>query len=83
MGILSRKPEIRDDLLYIWRAFIELSISRPASFSVGYIPLSELEVYCRIYNIEGEDMEFLLRVFAILDRHFIELTQAKNAATKK
>jgi hypothetical protein len=62
---------------------LQLAVSRPAAFDVGYIPLTELECYCRIYEIDQEDRDFLLCVFREVDIHYIELTQAKNAAKKQ
>jgi hypothetical protein len=45
----------------------------------GYIPLTEIECYCRLFEIELEDRDFLLRLVRAIDMRYIELTRAKES----
>jgi len=88
---LRERPELYDDLIYVWQAFLFLSCSRPIGMGVGSIPIGEIESYCnfmQIYDFE-ERFEYL-RLIKALDGEFLkaqnkehEQKSKKNTPSKK
>ena len=79
IGALDGRPEVEDHNLFYWNAFSLLTGSRDAGFSLGCIPLSEIEAFCRLARIEDveERMEFV-HIIQAMDREFVEFHRKKG-----
>ena len=64
------------DLYDIRDAFITLSTSRSAAFGVGCIPLSEIEAYVRLYEVE--DIDRFIQLIRAMDGAFVEKVNQRN-----
>lgn len=63
-------------MLDIRDAFITLSPSRPAGFGVSCIPLTELEAYIRLYEVD--DIERFIQLIRAMDGAFVENVNQKH-----
>lgn len=79
IGALDGRPEVADENMFYWNAFSVLTTSREVGFSIGNIPLSEIEAFCRLAGIEDveERMEFV-SVIQAMDREFVEFHRKKG-----
>lgn len=68
------------DLLDVRDAFIVLSPSRPFGFGVGCIPLSEIESFIRLYEVE--DVDRFLRLIRVMDTAYVEKLNQRNERNK-
>lgn len=58
-----------------------LSTSRQQGFSVGYIPMSEIEAYMRIMRIDDdEEREEFLFLIQAMDAEYVEWASKKTKA---
>lgn len=57
-------------------AFITLSPSRPAGFGLSCIPLTELESYIRLYEVE--DIDRFIQLIRAMDGAFVEKVNQRN-----
>jgi hypothetical protein len=67
---LEDEPEIYPDVLWLWDAFWLLHRSRPIGMTVGPIPLTEIEAYIRLYQVQ--QVELLITAVDALDRLYLE-----------
>lgn len=74
-------PELGAQELFYSEAFWMLSNSRPTGFGVGYIPLSEIESYCRLFHIR--DAPTMADVIRHMDRLFVDFYAKKHKAGGK
>ena len=72
-GALDSRPEVPDDLVWVWNAFWTLSGSRSAGFGLNPIPISEILAYCDLLGHDSlENRYMLLRIVKLLDAHYLE-----------
>jgi hypothetical protein len=64
------------DLYDIRDAFVVLSASRPAAFGIGCIPLTEIESYVRLYEVE--DIDRFIQLIRAMDGAFVEKVNQRN-----
>lgn len=64
------------DLLDIRDAFIVLSPSRSAGMGIGCIPLTELESYIRLYEVD--DIDRFIQLIRAMDADFVEQLNQRN-----
>lgn len=69
------------DLLDVRDAFVVLSPSRPFGFGVGCIPLSEIESFIRLYEVD--DVDRLLRLIRAMDTAYVEKINQRNERKNK
>lgn len=67
---LQNKPDYPSEHGEYLEAFDLLSRGRRQGFGVGFIPLSEIEVYCRMFDVV--DVELFVRVIVELDSVFMQ-----------
>ncbi|UIS25213.1 hypothetical protein [Erythrobacter phage vB_EliS-L02] len=71
---LADEPVLGRHLYWIWQAFVELNMRRPAvgMGDATYIPFSEIEAYCRLKQIFlPSERERLVRMIDRLDREWM------------
>lgn len=70
---MRNKADVREDLLFTWRAFHDLSGDRAAGMAVGRIPFTAIDRYAARFGIDGRD-EFERFMFLIrsMDVAFVE-----------
>ncbi len=78
---LAKEPEVFADVLDIRDAFIILSPSRSAGMGVGCIPLTELEAYIRLYEVD--DIDRFLQLIRAMDAEFVEHINKRNQSKLK
>jgi hypothetical protein len=78
---LLREPEIFPDLLDIQDAFIFLSPSRTAGFGTGFIPLSEIETYLRLFPTD--DIERFTILIRAMDHAYVESVEKRAQRMEK
>jgi hypothetical protein len=71
-----REPEIYPDLNDITDAFAVLSFSRSNGFNLGFIPLTEIAAYCKMFEVE--DLERFIRLIRAMDVTYIESVEERN-----
>ncbi len=71
---LEEKPEIFEDVEYCFNGFMILSGSRLKWSS--YIPISEINFYCDLYDIE--DRIFFLKAIRSMDAEYLRLALDKH-----
>ena len=64
-------PFVPADMDWIVEAFWLLSASRPVGFSIGAIPLVEMQAYCDIHGVS--DRRFFVRAIRALDTVYVEM----------
>lgn len=69
------------DLIDVRDAFVVLSPSRPFGFGVGCIPLSEIESFIRLYEVE--DVDRFLRLIRAIDTAYVEKINQRNERKNK
>jgi len=69
------------DLIDVRDAFVVLSPSRPFGFGVGCIPLSEIESFIRLYEVE--DVDRFLRLIRAMDTAYVEKINQRNERKNK
>lgn len=69
------------DLIDVRDAFVVLSPSRPFGFGVGCIPLSEIESFVRLYEVE--DVDRFLRLIRAMDTAYVEKINQRNERKNK
>ncbi|MBY0355192.1 MAG: hypothetical protein K2Q12_05625 [Rickettsiales bacterium] len=69
------------DLIDVRDAFVVLSPSRPFGFGVGCIPLSEIESFVRLYEVE--DIDRFLRLIRAMDTAYVEKINQRNERKNK
>ena len=81
--MLDDRPDLDSVCMPFWNAYHILSRSRSIGMSSGPIPLSEYEVYFRIFRIDGweEQLEYIKFVGA-LDSAYLDY-QHKESKRKK
>lgn len=72
---LRELPDVEKYDFYI-DAFSILSRSRSVGFGVGGIPLSEIEVYIRLYDVQ--DIERFIAVISAMDKAFMKAKPPKR-----
>jgi hypothetical protein len=78
---LDEEPTLDAGLaLAAWTAFATLSDSRPVHFGgAGSIPLSEIEAYCRLTELEDVELRAsLVRLIRRMDRAFLAGNQPER-----
>lgn len=75
------EPELDEHLLEMLDAFWLLNTSRQNGFDVGYIPLTEIEAFCRMFPVI--DVPGFVVIIRHMDRLFVEFHQEKRKAEKK
>jgi hypothetical protein len=71
---LAEEPVLGRHLHWIWQAFCELNMRRPAvgMGDATYIPFSEIDAYCRLKQIFlPSERERLVRMIDRLDREWM------------
>jgi hypothetical protein len=69
------------DLIDVRDAFVVLSPSRPFGFGVGCIPLSEIESFIRLYEVD--DIDRFLRLIRVMDTAYVEKINQRNERKNK
>jgi hypothetical protein len=75
---LRDEPEVFEDMLWVWDAFWVLHRSRPIGWSVGPIPISEIDAYVRLSGVRRK--WFLVRAVDSLDRVYLADHHERQAA---
>ncbi len=77
---LDSKPEVPEDLLWVWEAWWHLAGSRPSSgFGPLPIPISEILAYCEFLGFRSLDNRaFLLRIVRVLDEEYFTILEARK-----
>lgn len=76
---LKDMPVLYEDLVPFWRAFNELSRTRPVGMGVGAIPMSEILAWLDLHEIGGfEDRIEYARWIGYLDSLFLEYQSKKQ-----
>ena len=69
------------DLFDIRDAFIVLSSSRSVGFGIGCIPLTEIESYIRLYDVE--DIDRFIQLIRAMDGAFIQKVNQRTERKPK
>ena len=62
--------EIEEDMSYYWTCFWDLNSTRSVGFGVSGITFQEMDVYCRIHEIEDEDRDEFWELIRYMDNCF-------------
>jgi len=78
---LEAKPDIYEDLIEVWQAFVDLSRSRQSGFGVSAISTSDILAWCDIHRISKDERAEFYGYIRALDNHLIakELEDKKQA----
>lgn len=77
----DRRPRLRDDVLWAWEAFADLSTCRPGGEGVRAIPWTALNEYARAHGIwDAHRFERLIRA---MDSEFMASVDRAGAAMTK
>lgn len=82
---LKNRPELNNWVMPCWNAFQLLTASRPLGMGgVGPIPLTEIEAYCRMYQVDDlDEREQLVTMIRALDSVYLVKQAAIRAAEQK
>jgi hypothetical protein len=69
------------DLFDIQDAFIFLSPSRTVAFGTGFIPLSEIETYLRLFPTD--DIERFLTLIRAVDNAYVDAVEKRQQRMEK
>ena len=82
--ILDQMPEVEKNIWPYLKAFNFLSSSRRMGFGPGYIPLSEIVVYCDLILIDDPDTRFLYaQIIQELDAFYLQVTEKQGDKNSK
>ena len=72
VSMLDDRPDIFPHLWFEWEAFNELDRSRTSGFNgPNPIPLLEIDVWCRMHNVEGDAALDLVHMIRGLDATYL------------
>lgn len=74
---LQVKPKLSPRQLEIMEVYYFLSVSRPQGFGFSFIPLSEIESYCRLCGVP--DPEFLTQAIRQIDISYVSALREKES----
>jgi len=78
---MRNKAEVRAELVFIWRAFHDLSGDRQSGMSVGRIPFLAIDRYATRFGVDDRDeFERFMSLIRAMDVAFIEWIGAQNAS---
>lgn len=81
---LKDKPELTRWTVPVWMAFQVLSAGRfYTEAGPGAIPLTEIEAYLRLTNVEGEDWFSYVLMLRSMDAVFMEYAAKKREQHQK
>lgn len=69
------EPQLDVELLEYLDAFWLLNTSRQNAFSVGYIPLTEIESFCRMFPVQ--DVPMFVLIIRHMDRLYVDFQNEK------
>lgn len=73
LHFMQSRVEIREDLLFVWRAFHDLSGDRQTGMSVGRIPFSSVDRYAARFGVDDrDDFERFMGLIRAMDLAFVE-----------
>jgi hypothetical protein len=76
---LARRPKLKQEDVYYYASFMELSRSRGSGEAFGPIPISEFVAYFQLWRIENQSERYrFLRVVSALDQEFVTLVNEKR-----
>lgn len=73
VSALRDKPELYDDLIPVWNAFNDLSLSRTVGFNVDSIQPQAIVAWMELNEIE--DRKEMYQLIMELDRKFLQLNK--------
>lgn len=80
---LQEKPEdVYPDLLPLWNAWHDLSMSRPTGMSAGGLPWAELSAWCQDNGIDGAARLRSIRLLRAMDATFL-MHQAEASSSRR
>jgi hypothetical protein len=77
---LEEEPEIEERLLPYVDAFAVLSAGRTVGMAANPIPLTEIEAYCRLYQVEDTDR--FIRLIRAMDGAYMDYMDHKAEKAK-
>jgi hypothetical protein len=78
---MQDRPEPEPHQQWLWVAFWQLSHSRQVGMGEGPIPVSEVEAYCRFYDITDlGEREWLLAGVQALDQEYLTVRSEQQAS---
>lgn len=77
---VEERPQLYEDLILDWQAFLTISASRPQGLSgIAPLPLTEILAYAKIYDItDGEELQHFVTRIRLMDRLYIEAANDKD-----
>ena len=70
---IADRPQVRDDLVFYWEAYLDLSQDRTSGFGLGPIPWRAVNDWAIRYNItDPEEFQTLKELIWILDRAYLQ-----------
>ncbi len=76
---MANAPELLAGLEFYYRAFLELTASRPIHFGgAGLLPWSEIKDYCAYHGFKGADLDDAIYLIKKMDSAFIKYQYEKS-----
>ena len=74
------RPELPEGVRWYWEAFWTLNESRQIGFGLGFIPLSEINVYAQMFNVV--DVPTFALVIRGMDRVYVHERHEQEKANQ-
>lgn len=81
-GALARRARPFADLGLYWRAFCELSASRPSGMGVCGIPPTHVAAWCQLRQLSPDETRSVAVIVAILDAVWLEMASEDAEARR-
>jgi hypothetical protein len=79
---LQNRPDLDPLLAEEWEAFGMLSRARPVGMGLSGIPLSEMAIYCALFDVPPEERSRFVRIMQAMDRTYLEYHGSEEAKKK-
>lgn len=76
---IANAPELEIGLEFYYRAFLDLTSSRPVHFGgIGHLPWSVIFNYCTAYGVKSDDIEDSIYIISKMDEAFVKFQYDKS-----
>ena len=83
-GTIGDKPEVREDLVLYWEAYLDLNGCRQIGFGAGPIPWTAIDTYARRHGIrDPEEFTTLKELVTAIDRDYLKFLDEDRERNKK
>lgn len=72
---LENRPEVKGEYFWIWDIYISLHNQRQAGMAINPISIEAMARYFEMFDITGEEREFLFEVISKIDTAWVQKKQ--------